>query len=169
MAELKTKAKKSRAPKVAPTPEEVIFSENVPEQPEVSELGEPEPVEVELPDDDEEKIEQPEIESSASENLEDTGAETPTESLGNPESFLTESLGNPESLGDGAADTPGAHLYKLRPDVTDDKSKWAVQIKVGPNSYHRIFEGSLKRARIRAFNYNAKHGMSNIEIKQYPK
>lgn len=158
MAELKTKAKKSRAPKVAPTPEEVIFSENVTEQPKVSELGEPEPVEVELPDDDEEKIEQPEIESSASENLEDTGAET-----------LTESLGNPESLGDGAADTPGAHLYKLRPDVADDKSKWAVQIKVGPNSYHRIFEGSLKRARIRAFNYNAKHGMSNIEIKQYPK
>jgi len=164
MAELKTKAKKSRAPKIAPTPEEVIFSENVTEQPEVSELGEPKPVEEELPDDDDvEEVEQPEIESSASENPEDTSAETPTESLGNSESFLT------ESFGDGAADTPAAHLYKLRPNVADDKSKWAVQIKVGPNSYHRIFEGSLNRARIRAFNYNAKHGMSNIEIKQYPK
>ena len=170
----KPKTRKPRVPKTQPTPEEVIFSEvpetkelpeEVKEIPEIKEI--PEKAEVkesskeEIPAEILEKIEAEVPENP--ENIAENSIEIPENSTG----ISTESLGNPtESLGDiAAAGKPSAHLYKLRPEVADKDSKWAVQIKTGDNKFHRIFVGSLVRARLRAFNYNVKHNLAKAEIK----
>ena len=154
----KPKTRKPRVPKTQPTPEEVIFSE-VPEvKEEVPEVEENPKAEVE---EEISKIE--EIPAEVPENP----VEVPENIAENSTGISTESLGNPtESLGDiAAAGKPSAHLYKLRPEVADKDSKWAVQIKTGDNKFHRIFVGSLVRARLRAFNYNVKHNLAKAEIK----
>ena len=175
----KPKTRKPRVPKTQPTPEEVIFSE-VPETKEIPEVEElPKKAEVEeLPEIKEEISKIEEIPAEILEKIEAEVPESPVEIPENSKEDLTEipensteisteSLGNStESLGDiAAAGKPSAHLYKLRPEVADKDSKWAVQIKTGDNKFHRIFVGSLVRARIRAFNYNVKHNLAKAEIK----
>lgn len=158
----KPKTRKPRVPKTQPTPEEVIFSE-VPEIKEVPEVEEvPEEVK-ETP-----KAEVEEIPAEILEKIEAEVPENPVEEPAeNPENIAENSTEiSTESLGDiAAAGKPSAHLYKLRPEVADKDSKWAVQIKTGDNKFHRIFVGSLVRARIRAFNYNVKHNLAKAEIK----
>ena len=160
----KPKTRKPRVPKTQPTPEEVIFSE-VPETKEIPEVEEEISKIQEIPAEVLEKIEAEVPESPV--EIPENSKEDLTEIPENSTEISTESLGNStESLGDiAAAGKPSAHLYKLRPEVADKDSKWAVQIKTGDNKFHRIFVGSLVRARIRAFNYNVKHNLAKAEIK----